>query len=191
MNPCHNDSNRSNFQPLLNELNMNKSIKFFLLLVVLTTTTLYATVKPSSLFANHIVLQRNVPIPVWGTANPGEKVTVTLNNAFETVTADVNGKWMIRLPKQKAGGPYKMDIFGDNTITVNDVYIGEVWLCSGQSNMVFTVAKEDRYWCGVKDEAKEVAAANYPPIRVFNVDYTPSNTEKANAVSRCQNTGRT
>lgn len=150
----------------------------------MATTALHAKVKPSSLFCDHIVLQRNTSIPVWGTANPGEKVSVTLNNAFETVTADATGKWLVRLPKQKAGGPYTMDIFGDNTITPNDVYIGEVWLCSGQSNMDMTVAKEDRYWCGVTNEAEEVAAANYPQIRVFDVDYTPSNTEKANAVGK-------
>jgi len=160
---------------------MNKSIKFLLLSVGFMAMTVNAMVKPSTLFSDHIVLQRNVSIPVWGTANPGEKVSVTLNNAFLTTTADANGKWLVRLPKQKAGGPFKMDIFGDNTITVNDVYIGEVWLCSGQSNMDMTVAKEDRYWCGVTNEAEEVAAAGYPQIRVFDVDFTPTNAEKTNA----------
>jgi len=145
---------------------------------------MFAEVKPSTLFVDHIVLQRNISIPVWGTANPGEKVSVILNNASQTTTADASGKWLVKLPKQKAGGPYKMDIFGDNTITLNDVYIGEVWLCSGQSNMDMTVAKEDRYWCGVLNEAQEVTNANYPQISVFDVDYTPKNNVQANVVGK-------
>jgi sialate O-acetylesterase len=149
-----------------------------------TSISVLAEVKPSTLFTDHMVLQCNIPIPVWGTANPGEKVSVIINKESQTVTADASGNWMLKLKKQKAGGPYKMDIFGDNTITINDVYIGEVWLCSGQSNMDMTVAKEDRYWCGVQNEAEEVSKANYPQIRVFDVDYTPSNSIKANPVGK-------
>jgi sialate O-acetylesterase len=137
---------------------------------------IFAEVKPSSLFYEHIVLQRNIPIPIWGTANAGEQVTVKLNKAVATITADNAGRWMVKLPKQKAGGPYKLEISGTNTISINDVYVGEVWLCSGQSNMDMTVAKEDRYWCGVLNEDKEVAEANYPKIRIFDVEFTPTNT---------------
>jgi len=150
----------------------------------MVSTNLFADVKPSTIFSDQVVLQRNIEIPVWGTANPGEKVTVTLNKAVETFTTEASGKWLVRLPKQKAGGPYKMEIQGDNKVTINDVYVGEVWLCSGQSNMDMTVAKEDRYWCGVLNEAKEVAEANYHQIRVFDVDYTPTNTVQANAMGK-------
>lgn len=143
-----------------------------------------AEVKPSTLFCDHMVLQRNIALPVWGTANPGEKVTVKFNKSEQSATADASGKWMIRLPKQKAGGPFTMEINGTNAISVNDVYVGEVWLCSGQSNMDMTVAKEDRYWCGVLNEAEEVANANYPTIRVFDVDFTPNQTVKSNAIGK-------
>jgi len=164
---------------------MYKSIKFLLFFTAfLNSTILFAEVKPATLFADHAVLQRNTPIPVWGTASPGEQVTVTLNAAIENTTADATGKWMVRLKKQKAGGLYKMEIKGTNTVNIEDIYVGEVWLCSGQSNMDMTVAKEDRYWCGVNNEAEEVAKANYPQIRVFDVDFIPSNTIKTDAIGK-------
>jgi sialate O-acetylesterase len=153
----------------------------FLFLCLFFSTALFAEVKPSSLFCDHMVLQREIAIPVWGTAEAGEKVTVTLKNSSATSTTNASGKWMLKLPKQKAGGPYKLEIKGINTFTVEDVYVGEVWLCSGQSNMDMTVAKEDRYWCGVQNEAEEVANANYPQIRVFDVDFTPKNIVQPNA----------
>jgi len=164
---------------------MNKS--FFVISFILSLFSallLQAAVTPSSLFTDHMVLQRGIEIPVWGTAAPGEKVTVKLNKATITSTADASGRWMVRLPKQKAGGPYVVEIKGTNTITINDVYIGDVWLCSGQSNMDMTVAKESRYWCGVQNEAQEVAAAKYPHIRVFDVDFTPNNAPQANTVGK-------
>lgn len=164
---------------------MTKSTRFFLIsLGIFVSTNLFAAVKPAGLFAEHMVLQRNIPIPVWGTAKPGEQVTVTLNKAVQVFTADTSGKWLVRLPKQKAGGPYTLQIKGENTITIEDVYVGEVWLCSGQSNMDMTVAKEDRYWCGVLNEDKEVAEANYPQIRVYDVDFTPSHTVKSEVVGK-------
>jgi len=155
-----------------------------LLLLALFPTSLFADVKPSALFCEHMVLQRGVQIPVWGKAWPKESVSVSLNGKVVTVKADANGNWMVKLPKQKAGGPYKLEIAGDNIIAYNDVYVGEVWLCSGQSNMDMTVAKEDRYWCGVNNEVEEVANANYPEIRVFDVDFTPSNTVKPDVVGK-------
>ena len=164
---------------------MNNTIKIFLLTVgIFASTTIFAEVKPSALFTDHIVLQREKPIPVWGTANAGEKVTVTLNNVKQTTVANASGKWLVRLPKQKAGGPFVMSIEGSNKLVINDVYIGEVWLCSGQSNMDMTVATEDRYWCGVKNEVEEVANANYPEMRVFDVDFTPSQTVKPDVVGK-------
>ena len=75
--------------------------------------------------------------------------------------------------KLKAGGPFELTIQGNTLVKLEDVYVGEVWLCSGQSNMDMTVAREDRYWCGVYNEAEEIASANYPLIRVFDVDFAP------------------
>ncbi|MCX7008615.1 MAG: sialate O-acetylesterase, partial [Kiritimatiellaeota bacterium] len=94
-----------------------------------------AEVKPHPLFTDGAVLQRGVSLPVWGTAKAGEKVTVELCGQSATATADADGKWMVKLGKCAAGGPFKMVIRGENTITLNNVCVGEVWVCSGQSNM--------------------------------------------------------
>lgn len=137
------------------------------LTLLATASAIQADVKPSALFSDHMVLQSGMSVPVWGTADPGERVTVTLNRQKRSATTGQDGKWMVRLTKLKAGGPYEMTISGKNTITVHDVLIGEVWLGSGQSNMSFTVSKKKAYYAGVVDEDKEIAAANYPQIRMF------------------------
>jgi len=155
-----------------------------LLLLALFPLFLFAEVKPSTLFNDHMVLQRDISIPVWGTSWPNEGITVRLNQKEFYTKADASGNWMVRLSKQEAGGPYTLEIAGDNIITYKDIYVGDVWLCSGQSNMDMTVAKEDRYWCGVNNEAEEVANANYPFIRNFDVDFTPSNKVQTNAVGK-------
>jgi sialate O-acetylesterase len=146
---------------------------FFLLLL---TVNINAQVKLASPFTDHMVLQQKVLVPVWGWASPGEKVTVTLGKQKKTIVTTTDGKWMIKLDPLKAGGPFVLTVKGKNAITIKDVYAGEVWLCSGQSNMDMTVAREDRYWCGVHNEAEEVANANYPLIRVFDTDFSPRET---------------
>jgi sialate O-acetylesterase len=138
-------------------------------------------VKPSPLFSDHIVLQRGMDVPIWGTADPGETVRVTLNGQTRSAKAGPGGKWLVHLRRLKAGGPYEMQILGKNreknSITIHDVLVGEVWLASGQSNMVFTVSKKAASFAGMLDEDKEIAAANYPEIRMFTVkemkSYTP------------------
>ncbi len=143
------------------------------LLLFLAINIAFADVKLASPFGDHMVLQHNTLVPVWGTADPGEKVTVKLGSQTKTTIAGADGRWMLKLKKLKAGGPYTMLVSGKNKIEFNDVYVGEVWLCSGQSNMDMTVAREDRYWCGVFNEKEEVATANYPLIRVFDTDFAP------------------
>lgn len=160
--------------------------RVFLLFAVsfLFSFPLLANVKPTNLFVDHIVLQRSTVVPIWGTADPGEKVTVQLGKQTVSATANENGKWMVKLNKLAAGGPHTITIKGNNTVTISDVYLGEVWLCSGQSNMDMTVAREDRYWCGVFNEKEEVAAANYPLIRVFDVDFAPAATLQEEVVGK-------
>jgi len=135
-----------------------------------------AQVKLASPFTDHMVLQQKALVPVWGWASPGEKITVSLGKQKKSIVTTADGKWMIKLDQLKAGGPFALTIKGKNSITIKDVYVGEVWLCSGQSNMDMTVAREDRYWCGVHNEAAEVAAASYPLIRVFDTDFSPRET---------------
>ncbi|CAN5689433.1 sialate O-acetylesterase [soil metagenome] len=152
------------------------SFRVTLVIIILIpfVSSVSADVKFASPFTNHMVLQRDMKVPVWGTANPGEKIQLVFGKQNKSGIADANGKWMIYLDKLKAGGPFILTAKGNNTITLTDIYAGEVWLCSGQSNMDMTVAREDRYWCGVYNEAAELASANYPLIRVFDVDFTPS-----------------
>src|SRR4051794_13092754 len=96
-----------------------------------------AAVKLPGLFTSGAVLQRDMPVPVWGWAEPGEEVTVTIDKEQQKTTATTEGKWKVKLAARPAGGPYTMTIAGKNTITLEDVLFGEVWLCAGQSNMAW------------------------------------------------------
>jgi len=137
------------------------------LLILAGAASLAADVKPSALFTDHAVLQSGMAVPVWGTASPGERVTVTLNGEKQSATASADGKWMVRLKSLKPGGPFRMTIAGNNTITIDDVLVGEVWLGSGQSNMQFTVSKKKASFAGLVNEEQEIAEANYPQVRMF------------------------
>ena len=95
----------------------------------------FAEVRLPHLLSDNMVLQRDRPIPIWGWAKPDEKVTVRLGKSSASTTAGANGQWSVKLPKMTAGGPYELTVAGVNTLTLNNVLIGEVWLCSGQSNM--------------------------------------------------------
>jgi sialate O-acetylesterase len=134
-------------------------------------------VKPNALFSDHMVLENGVAVPVWGTAAPGERVTVKLGAQTQTAVTDAAGKWTVRLPKLKSGGPFTMTISGakgTSALTINDVLVGEVWLGSGQSNMVFNVSNTGHRPYGLLDEKAEIAAANYPQVRMFTVADTKS-----------------
>jgi len=124
----------------------------------------------AAIFSDNMVLQREVPIPVWGTARAGEAVTVTLAGQTAKTVAGVDGHWELRLPALPVGGPYEMIVSGDETLTLHNVLLGEVWICSGQSNMEWPTELSNN------GEA-EVAAANYPNMRLFTVPkhaaYTP------------------
>lgn len=129
--------------------------------------TCSADVGVPHIFGNHMVLQRQQPIPVWGWADAGEKVTVTLSTGdAASAVADDDGKWTVKLPAQEAGGPLTVTVKGNNTVTFTDVLIGEVWVCSGQSNMEWTVSNSD-------DFENEKAAAQYPKIRHIKIPKVP------------------
>ena len=120
----------------------------------------------AALFTDNMVLQRDMRTPVWGWAEPGGRVTVEIGKQRVSGLADADGKWMVRLRPMKAGGPYEMKIAGAETITLHNVMVGEVWVCSGQSNMQWPVKMDT--W-GVRNRDEEVANANYPNIRLFIV----------------------
>ena len=110
---------------------------FFLCATLFCLTGIDAKITMPQLFQNGMVMQRNKPIPVWGKADAGETVTIKFNKKAYTTTADADGRWRIDLPKMKAGGPYKLEVRGENgeVREISDVLIGDVWLLSGQSNI--------------------------------------------------------
>jgi sialate O-acetylesterase len=130
----------------------------------------HAAVTPNALFSDHAVLQSGVPVPVWGTADPGEKIAVSLGKEKVSTIAGADGRWMARLHKLKPGGPFTMTIVGKNTVTIHDVLVGEDWIGSGQSNMAFTVSKKVARYAGMLNEDDEIAAANYTQLRIFMVE---------------------
>lgn len=124
-------------------------------------------VTPNYLFTDHMVLQQGVTIPVWGTGRDGETVKIEFAGQ-QTSTIVKNRKWMLSLHPVKAGGPYTMTISGDNSIIVNDVLVGEVWVCSGQSNMERQLGPRPPQK-PIFEWEKERDVANYPQIREYYV----------------------
>jgi sialate O-acetylesterase len=114
------------------------------------------------IFSSHMVLQRDQKDRVWGWAEPDEEITVKIASQSHATKADRSGSWQIVLDSISAGGPYTLSIQGKNTLLLDDVLVGEVWVCSGQSNMQWSVA-------AAKDSDLELAAANYPGIRLITV----------------------
>ena len=100
------------------------------------TTAVYANVKPATIFNSNMVLQREKPVPVWGTAKPGEQIEVKFNGQTLTTKADAAGKWEVTLSPMKVNAKGQdMVLKGKNTITLKNILVGDVWLCAGQSNM--------------------------------------------------------
>jgi sialate O-acetylesterase len=125
-----------------------------------------AQVRLARIFSDHVVLQREKPVPVWGWAKSGESVTVALAGQTKTAQADAGGKWAVEFAPLEAGGPFELTVSsGAGNLTVRDILVGEVWLCSGQSNMEWTVKQADNFTAEKKD-------AEYPQIRHFFVEHT-------------------
>jgi sialate O-acetylesterase len=132
-------------------------------IALFAASPLRADVKLPAVLADHMVLQQEMPVPIWGMADPGEKVTVTFGSQTQTATADGAGKWKVALKALKASDqPAKLTITGKNTISLNDILVGEVWVCAGQSNMEMGIKN-------VKNASEEVAAAQHPQLRLFTV----------------------
>ncbi|MEN9686741.1 MAG: hypothetical protein RLZZ28_2527 [Bacteroidota bacterium] len=142
-----------------------KKNSLVLCILISVCSVVKATVQPARIFSDSMVLQRGMKIPVWGWAGPGEKITVQINKQTKSTTAAANGKWRVELDPEKEGGPYVLNIRGTNLVSVKDVLIGDVWLCSGQSNMEWVVKNS-------KNSSQEISAANYPQIRHIKVPNT-------------------
>jgi len=121
----------------------------------------HSQVRLPRLVRDSMILQRDAKINIWGWAAKNEKINIKFNNKNYKATTGSDGKWLIQLPPMKAGGPYTMDIAGTNKISLKEILIGDVWICSGQSNMVHQMNIHDVTY------AKDIAEANYPQIRHF------------------------
>jgi sialate O-acetylesterase len=143
---------------------MHRNALFGVLCFALAPSLVHADVRMPALFSDHMVIQRDADAPVWGWAAPGEEVTVSASWGGESVTVEANadGRWSTILATPGAGGPHQITVQGDNFVPIRNVFTGEVWICSGQSNMEWRVNGSD-------NAAEEMKAANYPMIRHFDV----------------------
>jgi len=155
----------------------SKWLRGFILLAGLAfaTVSARATVRLASPFTSHMVLQCGMKVPVWGWADSGETVTVNFAGQMATTQADKDGHWRIDLHPLAASPEGRIfAVTGSQTaqpLELDDVLVGEVWLASGQSNMDFSVSKKVKYFAGVTNEDAEIAAANYPLVRMFTGNY--------------------
>jgi sialate O-acetylesterase len=152
---------------------MKKKLSFLLFLMSVCT---FANVSLPNIFSDNMVLQRNSEVKIWGWANTGEEVTLKTswdNQEYKT-KPNSQGYWSVNVKTLQAGGPFEISIKGYNQITFKNVLIGEVWLCSGQSNMEMSAA-----W-GIKDGDEEVKKASYPNIRFFTATKLASTSPQMN-----------
>ena len=150
-----------------------KNFKLPLLLCLFYCFAIQAQIRLPKLISDNIILQRDQAIKIWGWASPNEKITVEFNKKSFTTTTSISGKWEILLPAQSAGTGHKMVLKGKNEITVKNIAFGDVWLCSGQSNMTVTMERvKERF-------LEDIKSANFPDIRYFFVQtLTSLNTPK-------------
>jgi sialate O-acetylesterase len=131
-----------------------------LLITLLLTATAHADVSLPATFSDHMILQADTAAPVWGWASPGEDVTVSIAGQTKSAKADEKGEWRVKLDPLKSGESTTMTVKGNNTITIHDVLTGEVWLCSGQSNMAWPLGR-------LRSFKEEQTTANAPQLRMF------------------------
>lgn len=136
---------------------------------LLSVSSSQAAITLPDLIADHMVVQRDREIPVWGMSAPGADISVTMENHTVTTKAAEDGSWETKLPARSAGGPYDINISGDGEVTVKDILVGDVWLSSGQSNLTFRMVPNQPWSPGVLDYENELAAANNPKLRFFSV----------------------
>jgi len=142
---------------------MKRNLFLTAILFLVLSNLAEAIVEPSHVFGSHMVLQRNLPISIWGKAAVGEKITLILDKQTIKTKADKKGDWKVSFSPMIAGGPYTLSIAGKNQIVFEDIMIGDVWICSGQSNMEWPVMLS-------KNSDKEISNSNNSMIRMFTVN---------------------
>jgi sialate O-acetylesterase len=164
-------------------------VSFVILILFLSTVVAIAQLSLPRIFSDHMVLQRGIDIPIWGTAPTGIRITAELAGVRVTTVTKESGKWMIRLPSLQAGGPYQLFIYSENNpnpvVQYSDVLIGDVWVASGQSNMEWQVQQS-------QDAKKEISAAKFSNIRFLFIEHdkklTPQNNVLPTAWKVCDTT---
>jgi sialate O-acetylesterase len=157
--------------------------------LALLTLCAHAEVTLPKIFSSHMVLQRDMPIHLWGNAAAEEKITADFHGLTASTTADNIGRWSIYLPAQPAGGPFTLAIHGTNTIQLDDILLGDLWFASGQSNMEMPLNGFPGN-AVIQNSAQEIAAANFPNIRFLLVktdaaDYPLEDVKAATGWSVC------
>ncbi len=148
---------------------MNKLL--ILSLLAFAPLSAHADVILNAVFTDHMILQRDMPVPVYGTAEPGEKVTITFAGKEKSVVADKDGNWSVKLDAMKVSTtPAVMTVSGKNKLTLNDILMGDIWICSGQSNMEWVL--------GACNRPDDLAQANVPLIRLYQMRGTAEPTPR-------------
>src|SRR4030095_9799259 len=130
---------------------------------------LRADVRLPKVLSDHMVLQQNLPLVVWGHADPGESVKVSLRGQEAAKQAAATGRWRVVLAPMAPGGPFEMAVIGRNSLKLQDILVSDVWICSGQSNMEWPMSR-------VNNAEQEIAAANFSKIRLFSVKHEVADT---------------
>ena len=155
---------------------------FLALAIILQASLAYSEITVNSLFSDNAVLQHGIDLPVWGKANNGENITVEICGQKKSTVAK-DGKWSLRLSSLPTGGPYTMTISGNNTITISNLLVGEVWICSGQSNMERRLAPLPGQR-GIIGWEEAVANADFPQMRQFFIEKKTAFTPEEDANSK-------
>jgi sialate O-acetylesterase len=149
---------------------------------IVSSSTVFATVKLPRIFSDNMVIQRDQEMIVWGWADKGENITVNFNGASAKAKAGSTGKWNVKFKGMPYGGPYQLEVSGKNKIALSNILIGDVWLGSGQSNMEWIIKNTN-------DAEREIAESNYPKIRLFTVEkamsYKPKDDLKGGRWMEC------
>jgi hypothetical protein len=159
---------------------MNKLLAVGLAGCLLSADYSQAAPRLHAIFADHAVLQRDTPVPVWGWAEPGEAITVICAGQTHHTAADARGEWTVTLTAMPAGGPFDLTVEGKGRQVVKDLLFGDVWLCGGQSNMEYPLGH-------VRDAKEELAKADFPQIRMFVPSpYGRDNMPQVNLTGNCR-----
>ena len=155
---------------------------FFAAIICFTSITVFADIQLPAIFTSNMVLQRDKQIKIWGWAAIGETVTVNFNGQTSKAKTGKDGSWQLTLQPMAYGGPYNMTLSGKNKIALNNILIGDVWICSGQSNMEFILKN-------TRNAAKEISESTYPSIRLFTVEkataFKPLNDVNSSGWKEC------